>query len=99
MHINEIGIEYQHSFVSLATSQQLSIPYKEEHLIIYIWKQKEANMLPLLIIKIMYVTTTKQNPDIHLICLTLTFYEHHQLVLQNLVGFHRQIHFWSWYIL
>lgn len=42
MHISEIGIEYQHSAVSLATSQQLSIPYKEGHLRIYLWKQEGA---------------------------------------------------------
>lgn len=38
----------------------------------------------------MYVTTTKQKPDIHFMCLTQILYEHHKLVLQNLVGFCRQ---------
>lgn len=99
MHLSEIGIEYQHSFVSLPTSQQLSISYKEEHLMIYIWKQKGANMPLLLITKIMYVITTKQKPDIYFIWLILILYGYHKLVLQNLVGFCRQIHSLSWHIL
>lgn len=84
--IGEIGIEYQYSFVSQAARQHLSIAYKEECLMFYIWKQQGPNMLFLLIRKITYVTTTKHKPGIHLIYLTCILYEHHKHMLQNSIG-------------